>query len=172
MNDDGTYDLLARKSLSINIDDTSDVFFPNPLSFISSAELDKYDTRAAYDFYGWSTEPLSPSAVESFNDSTWFTEDKGHLIVTTNSANSAALTPEQQYDNWSSQRHVPGQQDYTFYAVYGVHKYAMTYYDGNGTVLDITYVPAGQFIVSAPPTKMPYKDDTNIAFDRVYKFVG
>lgn len=169
LNDDGTYDLLAKRSLAIGAD-----FFNNPLDFISSIELDRYDTRTSYDFYGWSSEPLSPSAVEELDDQEWFTEDKGHLICTTNNPNSDALTSDQWYDNWENQTRELGKYDYVFYAVYGIHKFKIKFYNGDGSLLNTTYVPAGQYIYDNWPTILPTKDLENIPenFYYVEKFTG
>ena len=168
LNNDGTYDVLARKSLPVG-----GTFFPNPRTLISSAELDKYDTRASYDFYGWSDKPLSPAAVEAL-PTNWYEASMGNLIVTTNNPNSAALTEDQWYDNWSTQSLVEGQDDYIFYAVYGVHKYKMTYYNGNGEILETVLVPAGAPIVDNLPKKMATKeiDDSLENLYNVYKHIG
>jgi len=169
LNDDGTYDLLARKALGEN-----ETFFPNPRTLISSVELDRYDTRTAYDFYGWSDKPLSPSAVNAL-PSNWYEQGQGNLIVTTNNPNSVALTPDQWYDNWSTLETEEDKYDYTFYAVFGIHKYLMTYYDGDGEVLDVVAVPAGASIVNNPPRTIPYKDlpiTTKESLTQVYKFIG
>jgi len=41
LNDDGTYDLLARRSLGNN-----ESFFPDPSTLIAQNNLDNYDTRS------------------------------------------------------------------------------------------------------------------------------
>lgn len=48
----------------------------------------------------------------------------------------------------------------------------MTFYDGDGSVLDVTYVPAGQNIVDYPTNKMPYKDESSLPVDETYRFIG
>lgn len=168
LNDDGTYDLLARRSLS-----ASEEFFPNPTSLVSSVELDKYDTRSSYDFYGWSDKPLSPEAVAEL-PANWYEQSAGNLIVTTDNPNSVALLPEQQYDNWSSLTKEDGKIDYIFYAVFGIHKYRMTYYDGDGSILETVLVPAGASIVQNPPKKMVYKEIENTPENlfNIYKHIG
>lgn len=100
-------------------------------------------TKDNYDFHGWST-----------------TNDDSGLITS---------------DNWAAAKDSifdADNHDYVFYAVFTIHKYEMTYYDGDGSVLSTVYVPAGEFIVNYPCTKMPYKDDSNLSLDKVYKFVG
>ena len=169
LNNDGTYDVLARRSLGVG-----ETFFPNPRDLISSSELDKYDTRSGYDFYGWSYEALSPDAVENLNDDTWYESSKNHLIVTTNNPNSAALTEDKWYDKWSEQEIVEGQTDYTFYAAFGVHKYKMTYMDGDDTVLIVVPVPSGDSIVANTPNSLPTLaiEDTAENLYKIKKFVG
>lgn len=94
LNDDGTYDTLVRRTLAAN-----ETFFPNPLTLVSSRELDRYETRLKYDFYGWGTVPLSPSGVENLRDDNWFKEEKGNLVVTTDNPESPALTSDMWYNN-------------------------------------------------------------------------
>ena len=169
LNDDGTYDLLARRSLGEN-----ETFFPDPMSLpsISQSLLDNYDTRSQYDFYGWSSEPLSPAAVAAFNDEEWYFQSKRHLIKTTTNTN--VLPSTSQYDTWSSQTQTSGQYDYTFYAVYYIHKYKMHYIDGNGNEFETVLVPANAPITDAKyiPTILPTKDDSALEIDQTYKHVG
>ena len=157
---------MARKSLSQN-----ETFFPNPLTLISSKELDKYDTRLKYDFYGWGSKALSPAGVEALNDIEWYLSSKNNLIVTTNNPDSAALTQDQWYDNWATQSVQEGVYDYTFYAVYGVHKYIMTFLNGdNKTVAGELRVEADEFVPI--PTFIPSKDESDLPFDQTYRFTG
>lgn len=100
-------------------------------------------TKDNYDFHGWST-----------------TNDDSGLITSTNWAGAKDTVFNENV------------HDYVFYAVFTVHKYEMTYYNGDGNVLDTTYVPAGEFIVNYPMKKMPYKSDTGLALEKVYKFIG
>lgn len=165
LNDDGTYDLLARRSLGEN-----ESFFPDPSTLISQTLLDNYDTRSQYDFYGWSTEALSPAAVSAFGDEEWHLESKGHLIKTTSNANVIAVG--QQYNNWASQTPTVGQNDYVFYAVYYVHKYKMTYYDGNNDVAAVVYVPAESFITDYPAKVIPSKNESNLSLTQTYHWIG
>ena len=166
LNDDGTYDVLARKSLG-----AGETFFPNPKDLISSKELDKYDTRLKYDFYGWGDVALSPSGVEALNDREWYLQSKGKLIVTTNNPDSAALTQDQWYDNWSAQELEDGKIDYTFYAVYAVHKYIMTFLNGDDSVLTTVGVEADSY-VPIMYNIVPYKNDSLLASNQTYHFTG
>ena len=170
LNDDGTYDLLARRSLGDN-----ETFFPDPMtiSTIDQSLLDNYDTRSQYDFYGWSTEPLSPAAVNELGDEEWYKAAKHHLIKTTTNTN--ILPSSEQYNYWDSQTRENDKYDYVFYAVYYIHKYKMDYYDGDGSVLVTMYVPANSSIVRYTPTNAyPTKtiEDTEENFYYVEKFSG
>ena len=169
LNDDGTYDLLARRSLGDN-----ETFFPDPSTLIAQNALDNYDTRSQFDFYGWSSEPLSPSAVNALNDEEWYLNSKNHLIKTTTNTN--VLPQSSQYNYWSSQTKIAGKYDYTFYAVYYIHKYKITYMNGdNTTVLATSYVPANTSIVQATPAGLfPTREiaDTPDNFYFVEKFNG
>ena len=167
LNDDGTYDVLTKRSLG---DD--ETFFPNPKDLIARTSLDDYDTRSQYDFYGWSTKPLSPADVDALNDEEWYKIGKNNLIVTTNNEN--VLPVNEQYDYWNSQTKIEGKFDYIFYAVYYIHKYVMTYLDGDGNVVATSYVPANSYITDYAPSILPTKtiEDIPENFDQVYKFLG
>lgn len=166
MNDDGTYTLIGTQKIASS--DTSSAF-ENP--------IDKYkgqyeDLVANYDFYGWSTNKAvsTPDGVEAISakDSQWYQSSKGYLINTT--TNTVAVPQADQYDNWTGAI-TEGTYDYIFYAVYGVHKYNMTWIDGDGeTVLATTAVPYGQVITE--PNAYPYKDDSELDKEMTYSFSG
>ena len=167
LNDDGTYDVLVRKSLR-----EGESFFPNPRSLDLQSTLDKYDTRTQYDFYGWSDKPLSPAGVAALNDEEWYKANKNNLILTTR--NAEKLPESEWYDKWDTLSLAANIDDYIFYAVYYIHKYAMTYLDGNGNPAAVMYVPANEYIADYAPSIIPTKDieDTAENFDQVYKFLG
>ena len=170
LNNDGSYDLLGRKSLGDN-----ENIFPAPLTLsqITQTNLDTYDTRyPQYDFYGWSTEPLSPEAVDALNDEEWYLSTKGHLIQTT--TNTKVVPVENQYDNWSTEAlRQENVYDYVFYAVYYIHKFAMTFYDGDGIEVAKTLVPANAFITDYPVNVVPSKDDSELAdIYQTFKWIG
>lgn len=166
LNDDGTYDVLARRTLG-----ALNTFFQDPSTLISQTILNNYDTRSQYDFYGWSTEPLSPQAVNDLDDEEWYLETKNHLIKTT--TNTEVLSIENQYNNWSTQTLVNNQYDYTFYAVYHVHKYKMHFIDGNGSEIAVIPVPANEPIVRYIPSNVvPSKNDSSLPLTKTYNWVG
>lgn len=93
--------------------------------------------------------------------------------------NTIAVPENDQYNTWIDEHGNPtavgkpsaGIYDYTFYAVYGIHKYEMTWMDGDGTtVLTTTAVPYGQAIEE--PLAYPYKDDSKLDREKTYKFIG
>jgi hypothetical protein len=102
-------------------------------------------TKDNFDFHGWST-----------------TKDESGLI-------SSADWESSKVNIFDANQH-----DYMFYAIFTVHKFLMTYYDGDGSVLEVVPVPAGSSIVSNGPKSLPYKEmeDTEGTFDQVYKFIG
>ena len=166
LNDDGTYDLLARRSLG---DD--EIFFPDPADLINQSILDGYDTRSPkYDFYGWSLEPLSPASTNALNDEEWYLSTKGHLVKTTTNVN--VIPADYQYNNWSELRKEANKYDYVFYATYYIHKYKMHYIDGNGTEIATIFVPADNFITDYPVNVLPNKDDSTLDIYRTYKWLG
>ena len=166
MNNDGTYTLIGTQKIASN--NTSDTF-ENPINKYKG----KYeDLVANYDFYGWSTNIAvsTPNGVETISakDAQWYQSSKGYLINTT--TNTVAIPQADQYDNWTGAI-VEGTYDYIFYAVYGVHKYNMTWIDGDGeTILATTAVPYGQTITE--PNAYPYKDDTELDKEKTYSFSG
>lgn len=167
LNDDGTYDTLVRRTLAAN-----ETYFPNPLTLVSSRELDRYETRLKYDFYGWGMVPLSPSGVENLRDDEWFKESKGNLVVTTDNPESPALTPDMWYDNWNTLAIEEGVNDYIFYAVFGVHKYIMTFKNGdNETDAGILKIEA-ESPIPYPTTIVPSKSEKDLPFDQTYYFTG
>lgn len=84
-----------------------------------------------------------------------------------------------QYNRWIDEHGNPTDvgkpsvenHDYIFYAVYGIHKYKMTWMDGDGTTaLTTTAIPYGQAIEE--PLAYPYKDDSALDREKTYKFIG
>jgi hypothetical protein len=102
-------------------------------------------TKDNYDFHGWST-----------------TKDDSGLIASAD------------WDSAKASIFNASQWDYTFYAVFTIHKFQMTYYDGDGSVLEVVPVPAGASVVANGPKSLPYKEmeDTLENFYQVYKFIG
>ena len=86
--------------------------------------------------------------------------------------NTNKVPQDDQYDLWASQERVQDKYDYTFYAVYYVHKYAIHYMDGDGTELITAYVPANGSIVAYTPLALPTREiaDTKENFKFVEKF--
>lgn len=164
LNDDGTYDLLARRSLGSN-----ETYFPHPNSIISSTILNNYDTRSQYDFYGWSEQPLSPQTLIDMDNEEWYVDD--NILITTTDRTDI-LPIENQHDNWNNQVLVDGKNDYVFYAVYYIHKYQMTYLDGNGNEIAMAYVPANSFILDYVPDVIPGKDDSELELEMTYAWTG
>jgi len=165
LNDDGTYDLLARRSLG-----EDELFFPDPSTLISSNILKNYDTRSQYDFYGWSDKPFSPQAVNDLNDEEWYLESKNNLIIKTS---IDTIEDDVTYNNWNTLSREAGKYDYTFYATYYIHKYRMHYIDGDGNEVTTVYVPANSSIINYTPNILPTKDDSNFEdITLTYKWIG
>lgn len=61
-------------------------------------------------------------------------------------------------------------KDYIFYAVYEVHKYTITFYNWDETVIDIKLVPYGDRI--EVPSTIPYKNDSQLSLTQRYAFKG
>ena len=176
LNNDGTYKLLGVQK--IGADNYQTESFIDPLD----AYKGQYENLVPnYDFYGWTNnaEVSTPDKVEkiSASNKTWYKKENGYLLNTT--TNTIAVPENDQYNTWIDEHGNPtavgkpsaGIYDYTFYAVYGIHKYEMTWMDGDGTtVLTTTAVPYGQAIEE--PLAYPYKDDSKLDREKTYKFIG
>ena len=57
-----------------------------------------------------------------------------------------------------------------FYAIYTIHSYVFTFNYSNGTLIDSIKVPAGSYV--STPSIIPYKDDSDLDFDKTWKFAG
>lgn len=171
MNSDGTYTLLGTQKISQEEFANGSVQFTNPI--LPKAQGGYYedteDLIANYDFYGWGTPNLTFADVEALNDTEWYQESKGHLIVTTSDTNVVPAT--EQYDNWAATTIIEGNFDYDYYAIYGVHKYQMTFLSGDDeTALAVVGVPYGETITE--PNVLPTKDATGLDDNKVWKFTG
>ena len=60
--------------------------------------------------------------------------------------------------------------DYTYYAIYTVHKYVMTFYQGDGEEPVKIEVPYNQKLTT--PNTIPYKDDSTLGLYEAYNFIG
>ena len=63
-----------------------------------------------------------------------------------------------------------GVYDYTYYAIYTIHEYVMTFYQGDNSTPVYIKVPYGSKITT--PNTIPYKDDTNLGLYEAYNFTG
>ena len=100
--------------------------------------------RAHYDFVGWSTNPnADPNSAEVIRNVT----------------------------EWQALHLVEDQYNYVYYAIFAIHSYSISFYDGNGQLFTSTQLDYG--IVGIPePAAVPSKDDSELALDRTYGFVG
>lgn len=99
--------------------------------------------RTHYDFIGWSENPNA---------------QPGDSSIITESAWSNLTMNTQKYD-------------YIYYAIFDIHKYDITFHDGDGNELETIKVPYGK--VGIPlPSKVPYKDDSQLDELTTYTIAG
>lgn len=100
--------------------------------------------RTHYDFKGWSTNPDA---------------DPYDSSVITDTA------------TWNNLRITSTQLDYTYYAIFEIHKYEIVFHDGDGSVLDSKTIEYGTQGIPEP-SKVPYLDDSELDLYSTYGFVG
>ena len=145
---DGTWDYVPNKDLNNTEPSVQKVedgkWFVNPYTLYAP-------TKDNYDFHGWST-----------------TNDMSGLI------SSAKATAEEQQAAWDKLTLTSGVKDYTFYAIFTVHQWRISYLAGaneNSLVQwhseDITH---GEVLVA--PKIVPSIDESNLATEERYRFLG
>ena len=99
--------------------------------------------RKHYVFAGWSTSP------------------EGGVDLITNS------------EDWNELRITANIYDYTYYAIFEIDSYDVTFLDGDGSVLEggALRLPYGTEGIT-PPNVVPYKDDSTLPLHSTYGFVG
>nr|DAT09956.1 MAG TPA: hypothetical protein [Caudoviricetes sp.] len=60
--------------------------------------------------------------------------------------------------------------DYTFYAIYIKHKYKMSFYNDNDTLIDEIEITYNEKLY--PPTIIPHKDESALLLESTYKHIG
>ena len=104
------------------------------------------DRKANYDFFGWSNTAEGTKILCSLED------------------------PNGTWNNLTLQSDV---HDYTFYAIFSIHKYNIIFYDGNGTDQYVKKITYGSPLEAPGLSEfIPYKDDSALERDKTYKFVG
>ena len=130
----------------IGLQTISSGWFTNPID----AYGDISDKKANYDFYGWA--------------------DK---YTPTNEGASILVNLDKSTDTWSSLALTENKHDYTFYAIFSIHEYAITFHDPGHTDPYIKYIAYGQVITGPDKSKfIPYKSDAELADTLTYKFAG
>ena len=99
-------------------------------------------TQVHYDFRGWSTDPTSLQS-DSLTDPT------GTKLIT---------TPEQ----WAELSINPDQEVYTYYAIFTITHYDITFYDGDGSILAVQTYSYNTTGIDTPANNVPWKDDSEL----------
>lgn len=117
------------------------VYFDNPFNLYEPL-------KTHYDFKGWSLDNRNPYDAE------------GNLL-------SSVITSS---DAWSGQTLQQDKYDYTYYAIFEIHPYVLTFYDDVGGDFAEVKVPYGE--VAQAPDALPYKDDSQLGLYETYDFKG
>lgn len=146
--DNGTYQVLA--SQRINPNNITNSWFINP--YTNYKEPKKLD----YDFIGWATDP----------------EGKNMLGTKSDGSDAYSMTDEE----WlASKAKVFNAEtfDYTFYAIFVLHKYQVRFLDGDDTdLVEPLAIAYGEKVGSLVPTKIPHLNDSELPQDQTYSFIG
>ena len=131
-----------QKISKADYDKDNTVFFANPFGLYEPQ-------RNHYDFIGWSTDPAA-------------TADSQELITEDNkkwdTLQIIQIDSELQYD-------------YKYYAIFKKHSYEVTFFDGDGTILETKTIEYGTSGIEAP-LSVPYKDDSTLELTQTYSFIG
>ena len=124
--------------------------FTNPIT----AYGDISDTKDEYDFYGWSSDAEGNTILVNV--------DTGDTAINIWNTSNTTLA-------------VSGTSTYTFYAIFSVHKYIMTFVDGNGNSVTKAIVSGER--LTAPDNYLPPKDDSELGKneageEQTYRFIG
>ena len=119
----------------------------------------KKPTKLDHDFIGWATSPEGGDSIIEETDEAW------------------AATKEKLYKS--------GTYDYTFYAIFVLHRYAISFYDGNGNLIvenpnKPIYDDTGKQVTMRisygenipEPSVIPTKDDSSLPLEETYAFLG
>lgn len=124
-------------------------WFKNPVD----AYGDISESKANYDFYGWATESDA-------------TEDK------------VLVNADKSINTWDNQS-LSAETTYVFYAIFSIHKYEITFVNGDGTTY-LSKIPYGE-VLTDPREVLPvnqtelmatYKDDSELGSLETYVFNG
>ena len=101
--------------------------------------------KTHYDFIGWSTDPnIDPNSSS--------------VIKSTTAWNNLGINPNV--------------YDYTYYAIFKIHDYSITFYDGDGSILEEPLTIAYGTLGIPEPTKIPYLNDSELDLYNTYAFKG
>lgn len=98
----------------------------------------------------------TPKPKPNYDFLGWATDAAGNNIIT-----------NEQWEEWSCTQ---GVMDYTFYAIYIKHKYKMSFYNDDDSLIDEIEVTYNEKLY--PPTIIPHKDESALPLESTYKHVG
>ena len=98
----------------------------------------------------------TPKPKPNYDFLGWATDAAGENIIT-----------NEAWEEWSCTQ---GVMDYTFYAIYIKHKYKMSFYNDDDTLIDEIEVTYNEKLY--PPTIVPHKDESALPLESTYKHIG
>lgn len=116
-------------------------------------------TLTNYDFLGWS---LNEADVETAKE---HPENISLALVY-----NATTTGYQTTTAWDALEFSNDDNVITLYAIFTIHRFNITFKNYDDSVLEVKQVAHGTYI--PVPTIIPYKDDSDLAVDEVYQFLG
>jgi len=109
----------------------------------------KIPVKTYYDFIGWATSPNAEDILYNYSaDTGEFTLQDGASAPTFSEENKTIV----------------------LYAIFDRHEYTIDYYLDDETFFESKKVAYGDLVEL--PSQIPYKNDSNLAIDRTYKFMG
>lgn len=146
-------------------------FFAN-VNQCYSAKFVLPNEDGSFSYVKFIDENITEPTIQKIGNDSWFANPYELYVATKDNFDFHGWSTTMDVDgviaseDWMASKNSifdANQKDYIFYAVFTIHKYSMTYYDGNGEILEVIKVPAEGSIVQNSPKKMPYKEIENTA---------
>lgn len=109
-----------------------------------------YDADGSIIFEGSVSTGLYNPSRTHYDFRGWSTDPEGETLIT---------TP----DEWNALTINPTQEVYTYYAIFTITHYDITFYDGDGSVLAVQTYSYGTTGIDTPADKVPWKDDSELS---------
>lgn len=119
-----------------------ETWFPNPIDTFKVKDIT--DKKPNHDFLGWA-----------------LTNDPDADLL---------VNVDKTIDKWNEQTLDPNVHTYTFYAICPIHKWNVSYYYKDGTLIEVKPIPHGS--PAELSDEIPWMDDSNLPLTQTYQFLG